>query len=483
MRAFKCWGLLVAGFAVGCAEPRQSTLLGSHGESLGAADATLTVSLTFDDTEAEQLAAAAALEAHGLLGTFYLNSPRLHDGSARVGSEFFSVEDARALQERGHEIGGHTLSHPSLPGLSELERRREVSNDRRELLRLGLDVRSLAYPYGDVEADLDPEPGASLSDIVAEAGYASARDTNGFDLGRCGVGPETLPPQDVYRLRSARSVNNVPPAPESEPAPPPDSAETLLGWMDHAASCGGGWLPLIFHHVRPDCSAAGAPDYCFELSELDRLAEALASGERCFEPEGSEGVTSCYGVAVRTVSEALGHTEVPGADEVFALRNAALERTLDSGATECMQHLQGDQGTASFTRSTQLARSGEASEHVAIAPPFVSGAELIIARDFGACSPYATVGTAYDLALHYRADPAEAAPTLRFVVYRLTADYAWQQWTVGMPFAAAAPGEWVRRSFTTGPVPDSTLAFSFGLRLESAGGVSVDDFEIAPAAE
>jgi hypothetical protein len=40
---------------------------------------------------------------------------------------------------------------------------------------------------------------------------------------------------------------------------------------------------------------------------------------------------------------------------------------------------------------------------------------------------------------------------------------------------------WVRRSFTTGAAPEGTIAISFGLRLESVGGVSVDDFEIAPA--
>jgi hypothetical protein len=39
----------------------------------------------------------------------------------------------------------------------------------------------------------------------------------------------------------------------------------------------------------------------------------------------------------------------------------------------------------------------------------------------------------------------------------------------------------VRRSFTTLAVPDGTLALSFGLRLQSAGGVSVDDFAIAPS--
>ena len=70
--------------------------------------------------------------------------------------------------------------------------------------------------------------------------------------------------------------------------------------------------------------------------------------------------------------------------------------------------------------------------------------------------------------------------TLRFVTYRLTSDYTWQLWTSSEPFAALTPGEWVRQGFRTEPVPAGTIAFSFGLRLESVGAVNVDDFEGAP---
>lgn len=445
----------------------------------------VTVSLTFDDTEGEQRDAVAVLDAHELAGTFYVNSPRLHQSSAGA-DDWLSVADVRAMQQRGHEIGGHTLSHPYLTQLPELERSLEISNDRRELLRLGLAARSLAYPYGDVEAALDPAEGASLPETVAAAGYASARDTNGFSLTRCGAGPETLPPANAYRLRSTRSVNDAPPADDGGPTLPPDTADTLLAWLDHAAACGGGYLPLIFHHLRSDCGSGDAPTgYCFELAELDRLARVLASGERCAlsdDPAGNEGEL-CYGIDVATVSAALGDAALPEAPEVFSLRNPSLERTLSAGSTECLQRLQGGQGTARFDRSTSVAHSGQASEHVAIAAPYVTSAELIVARDYGACSHFATPGAAYDLALHYRADPDASAPTLRFVVYRLTDDYRWVQWTIGMPFGAASPGSWVRRSFTTGAVPAGTLAISFGLRLESVGGVSVDDFEIEPATE
>jgi peptidoglycan/xylan/chitin deacetylase (PgdA/CDA1 family) len=126
---------------VGCADEAQTVTFGTTQPGLSPAerspraaagdDPLVTVSLTFDDTEDEQLAAAAVLEAHGLVGTFYVNSPRLHQSSAGA-DDWLSVADVQAMQQRGHEMGGHTLSHPFLTSLSEPERRREISRDRRD---------------------------------------------------------------------------------------------------------------------------------------------------------------------------------------------------------------------------------------------------------------------------------------------------------------------------------------------------------------
>jgi peptidoglycan/xylan/chitin deacetylase (PgdA/CDA1 family) len=132
-------GLFLAAAAIlGCADEAQNVTFGttrawlsspalsSPERSLRAAasdEPIVTVSLTFDDTEDEQLDAAAVLEAHGLVGTFYVNSPRLHQSSAGA-DDWLSVADVQAMQQRGHEIGGHTLSHPYLTSLSEPERRR-----------------------------------------------------------------------------------------------------------------------------------------------------------------------------------------------------------------------------------------------------------------------------------------------------------------------------------------------------------------------
>jgi peptidoglycan/xylan/chitin deacetylase (PgdA/CDA1 family) len=448
--------------------PPNAPALGDHA-------ARLVISVTFDDSYSSQLEAAAILEAHGLRGTFYVNSPRLHEGSANAGtSQFFGVADALALQARGHELGGHTLSHPSLTALPEAERAREIVADRAQLLALGLQARSFAYPLGDVEAD-DPSLGRSVLEIARSSGYTSARDTNGFPLGSCEPGPESVPPRDAFLVSSIRSVNDAPPATREEPTPPPDSAATLLDWMDRTAACGGGWLPLIFHHLRADCSSAEAPgSFCFDYAQLEQVAGALAQGARC--PEGAP----CYRIEVAPVSAVIGSGELAPPIEVFALRNPSLERTLASGATECFQVTQGDQGNAVFERSA-LASTGVASQRIRIAEPFVAAAEVRIARDFGACAPFTAPGRTYDLAVQYRAEPEGPPPELRLLTYRLTSDYTWEVWESTEPFLAEAPGEWVRHTFRTAPVPAGTIAFSFGLRLQSAGSIEVDDFEGAVA--
>ena len=439
---------------------------------------TVTVSFTFDDTYGPQLDAASILDAHGLRGTFYVNSPELHRGSARVRANPESdgpltIAEVLDMQARGHDIGGHSLGHLSLTSVPESERIREIMGDRAQLLQLGIEARSFAYPYGHVEAD-DPELGEPVLEIARASGYSSARDTNGFDLDDCETGPESLPPADPFLLISTRSVNE--PSDGAESRTPPDTAETLLGWVDRAATCGGGWLPLVFHHLHADCLGPDAPEasYCFDFGELDALAAALATGYRC--PDGASG--GCYRIQVETVSRAIGVSELAPAPAVAGLRNPSLERTLDSGATECIRRT-GESASAVFSRS-ELANEGVASERLEIAAPFEEAAEIGVERDFGACSIFAQPGQTYQLSLHYRAEPEGEPPTLRFVTYRLTSDYAWVAWESGAELSARSPGEWVRLELTTESVPEDTIAISFGLRQESAGAINVDDFDSVP---
>lgn len=125
--------------AIGAAAPRA--------ESLWPGGAQAAVSLTYDDNMESQLAPAAAhLDQAGLHGTFFLNEIK---------------DDApwRALRERGHELGGHTLHHPcprsldvpTTPSedLDLAKMRSELDGDVAQLQRLGQPPPfSFAYPCG-----------------------------------------------------------------------------------------------------------------------------------------------------------------------------------------------------------------------------------------------------------------------------------------------------------------------------------------------
>jgi peptidoglycan/xylan/chitin deacetylase (PgdA/CDA1 family) len=92
--------------------------------SAKAATAPTVVSLTFDDALAEQKTAADILHKHGLNGTFYINS-------GAVGTpNYFEQGDLKWLASLGHEIGGHSVSHPDLTTLPADEARQQVCADR-----------------------------------------------------------------------------------------------------------------------------------------------------------------------------------------------------------------------------------------------------------------------------------------------------------------------------------------------------------------
>lgn len=70
---------------------------------------------------------------------------------ARVGEGFAAMtpEQVRELSARGHEIGGHSLSHALLPQCDDEQLARELDGARAELaMWCGRSIESLAYPDG-----------------------------------------------------------------------------------------------------------------------------------------------------------------------------------------------------------------------------------------------------------------------------------------------------------------------------------------------
>jgi peptidoglycan/xylan/chitin deacetylase (PgdA/CDA1 family) len=89
------------------------------------------VSLTFDDGDADQMAAARVLHRYRLPATFYIIT-------GAVGTPgYVTLPDLRQLAADGNEIGGHTVSHLRLTALSTAEARRQVCGSRSVLDRWG----------------------------------------------------------------------------------------------------------------------------------------------------------------------------------------------------------------------------------------------------------------------------------------------------------------------------------------------------------
>src|SRR5215207_5456329 len=71
------------------------------------------VSLTFDDGQASHYSTLPTMRAHGMQGTYYINS-------GLVGSSpyYMTWSQIRDLANGGQEVGGHTLNHTDLTSVS-----------------------------------------------------------------------------------------------------------------------------------------------------------------------------------------------------------------------------------------------------------------------------------------------------------------------------------------------------------------------------
>src|SRR5260370_39139431 len=146
------------------------------------------VSLTFDDGSASEYWALGQVQQYNMLGTFYINS-------ARVGtsSYYMTWSQIHDLYNAGNEIGGHTAMHVNLPQTDPVEAKRQICDDRVNLLNQGFQPTDVAYPFGAYSS--------SIEQMVAACGYDSARTTvNGVNA---------VPPQDPYAIDEGASSSNL----------------------------------------------------------------------------------------------------------------------------------------------------------------------------------------------------------------------------------------------------------------------------------
>ncbi len=184
----------------------------------GPAQATI-VTLTFDDGDADNFAAAELLRQQGLHATFFIPS-------GLVGTPgYMTWDELKQLQQDGNEIGGHSLDHTKVQGLDATALRHEICDDRTNLMEHGFTPVSFAYPFGNY----DPAAKAMLKDC----GYSGARTVRG--------GPQPLPLDDPYAVKALPYIVND------------TTLAKMQRYVNGTRQTTGGWVILTFHHVCAGC--------------------------------------------------------------------------------------------------------------------------------------------------------------------------------------------------------------------------------------
>ena len=162
--------------------------------------------VTFDDAYRSVVDTLPLLSELGVPATIFactgyardarpFDVPELRDDAA-VDPQAFETMDWPALRvaaSSGVEIGSHTVTHPHLPQLSDVELDRELRDSKAELEdELGRPCRHLAYPYGEQDA--------RVRSAARRAGYDAAF---AVDPGRGRSDRFAVPRLAVYRHDSA----------------------------------------------------------------------------------------------------------------------------------------------------------------------------------------------------------------------------------------------------------------------------------------
>ncbi len=404
--------------------------------------ATTIVALTFDDTYADNYQVGAMADARGIPVTFYVNSTRIGQSGSMTQTQ---LED---LEARGHEIGGHTLSHANLPTLSEADARVQVCNDRVNLLNAGFDVTSFAYPFG---AD-----NATVQRIVADCNYNSGRDVGGLVAGSsCNGCPyaNTIPPQNVLALRTQSSV---------------ESTTTLAQMQEYVLQAernGGGFVPIVFHHVCDGCNSQAVTPATLSafMDWLEDRAPATQVGT----------VHEVIGGAVKPgVTAPPPTTEPPPASNL--LRNPSLETDADRNAIpDCWQRGSTGTNTSSYSLVND-AYDGSVAQRITITS-FTSGARRLVSlQDQGTCAPPVTPGHAYTVSAYYKGNVQPL-----FSVWYRNASGGWVWFAQSGRFPASTT--YRQATYTTPPMPSGATAISVGLSLVQTGTLTVDAHQLVDA--
>lgn len=192
---------------------------------------------TFDDCPVTALEhAGGQLSSIGCAATFFI-SAGLAQGPTHPSGRLMWETEIRAARAAGHEIGGHTYSHPSMPSLSGSEILEEFESNRSSLRRVVPDLHlvSFAYPFGEVSVS---------AKRLAAARFGACRGV------RPGINGRFI---DLAELRTVHLFS------------PTFDREQIARTVSKAAR-DRGWLVFMTHDIREDPTDWGCTPAQFDFA-------------------------------------------------------------------------------------------------------------------------------------------------------------------------------------------------------------------------
>jgi hypothetical protein len=187
------------------------------------------VTIEWHDGNADQINVLPILDdpARPMHATFLVNTgPILAHNPAKL-----TVAQVQAIFNDGNEIGGHTLDHVNVQPLSTADARNQICTDRNNLLDMGVQPTTFAYPFASFDSGSE--------DVAHYCNYNDASATAGLTL----KGPvaNTIPPADPYAIRTVPAVKKS------------TKLTTLEQYVFNAEASaqaqGSAWIVFVFHHL------------------------------------------------------------------------------------------------------------------------------------------------------------------------------------------------------------------------------------------
>lgn len=415
-----------------------------------AATPTTVVSLTFDNEWADQMTAAADMQAAGMAGTFYVIS-------GWIGlPDLMSMSNLNTLVADGDEIGGKTVDNTDLPTVSAAEAEREVCLGRDVLRSDGFDVTDFAYPFADLNS--------ADETLVQGCGFNSGRgvgNLNSLEPGGCTYPDcpyaESIPPADPYQINT------------------PDDAETdtTLANMENdvtdAMNNGGGWLAFSFHQICDQSTSGCDPTYSWSPENFEAFVTWLKGEE-------------ADGVEVKTVQQVIGGSEhaavtAPAASPAPVGTNALVNSSLETADSvtpsnpECWAEKSYGTNTPTWSWSTTGGEGGGGMETISMSGYSSGDAKLVQTFDLGECAPSVVVGDSEELSGYYKS----TVPVF-YTVYQRNANGIWSYLTQSPTFAPESG--WTQATWLTPQIPAGVTAISYGMTIAGNGTLSTSDYSM-----